>query len=105
MKKNLEELGVQPVDEKPRRYKSNWLRHITRMNSNRVHKNNVELETKWTKATWKTFEETLRGGRNTFIRAQLVTSQHCNFKPKNCTIFQFDHFDHPSEDDTIHVRV
>jgi hypothetical protein len=25
MKENLEELKVQPVDKKPRRYKSNWL--------------------------------------------------------------------------------
>jgi len=30
----LEELKVEPVDEKSRRYKSNWLRHATRMNSN-----------------------------------------------------------------------
>ena len=26
-------------------------------------KNNVELQTKWTKTTWKTFEETMRRGR------------------------------------------
>jgi hypothetical protein len=40
--KILEELRVQPAGEKPRPSKSNWLRHVTRMNSNRVHKN-VEL--------------------------------------------------------------
>jgi hypothetical protein len=29
----LEELKVEPVDEKLRRYKSNWLQHVTRMNN------------------------------------------------------------------------
>jgi len=33
----LEELKVEPVDEKLRRYKSNWL-HGTRMNSKRLPK-------------------------------------------------------------------
>jgi hypothetical protein len=32
--KILEELKVEPVDEKTRRYKSNWLRQVTRMDSN-----------------------------------------------------------------------
>jgi hypothetical protein len=34
----LEELKVKPVDEKLRRYKSNWLQHVTRMNNNRMSK-------------------------------------------------------------------
>jgi hypothetical protein len=34
----LEGLKVEPVDEKLRRNKSNWLRRITRMNSNRMSK-------------------------------------------------------------------
>ena len=34
----LEELKVVPVDEKLRKYKSNWLRHITRMNNSRMPK-------------------------------------------------------------------
>jgi len=34
----LAELKVEPVDEKLRRYKSNWLRHVRRMNSNRIPK-------------------------------------------------------------------
>jgi hypothetical protein len=34
----LEELKVELVDEKLRRYKSNLLRHITRMNNNRMPK-------------------------------------------------------------------
>jgi hypothetical protein len=29
----LEEVKVEPADKKLRRYKSNWLRHVTRMNS------------------------------------------------------------------------
>jgi hypothetical protein len=33
-----EELKVEPVDEKIRKYKSNWLRHVTRINSNRKAK-------------------------------------------------------------------
>jgi len=32
----LEELTVEPDDEKLRRYKSNWLLHVTRMNNNRM---------------------------------------------------------------------
>ena len=34
----LEKLEVELVDEELRRYKSDWLRHITRMNNNRVPK-------------------------------------------------------------------
>jgi hypothetical protein len=34
----LEELKAEPVDEKIRRYKSYWLRHVTRMNINWVPK-------------------------------------------------------------------
>jgi hypothetical protein len=33
MKKFWEELKVEPVDHKIRRDKSNWLRHVTGMNS------------------------------------------------------------------------
>jgi hypothetical protein len=33
-KKFLEELKVEPVEEKTRRYKLNWLRQVTRMGSN-----------------------------------------------------------------------
>jgi hypothetical protein len=34
----LEELEVEPVKENLRRYKSNWLRHVPRMNSNMMTK-------------------------------------------------------------------
>jgi hypothetical protein len=33
---NLEELKVETFDEKLRRYKSNWLQHVTRTNNNRM---------------------------------------------------------------------
>ena len=34
----LERLKVESVEEKPRRYKSNWLRHVNRINNNRIPK-------------------------------------------------------------------
>jgi len=34
----FEEVKVEPVDEKLRRYKSNWLRHVIRMKNNRMPK-------------------------------------------------------------------
>jgi hypothetical protein len=34
----LEELEIEPVDEKVRRHKSNWLQHATRMNNSRMPK-------------------------------------------------------------------
>jgi hypothetical protein len=64
----LEELKVEPVDERIR-YKSNWQRHVTRINNNRMPKNNAELQTKWMKTSWKTFGETIRRGRNRSIKA------------------------------------
>jgi hypothetical protein len=36
--KMFEEVRVEPVDEKLRRYKSYWLAHVTRMNNNRILK-------------------------------------------------------------------
>ena len=36
--KTLEELKVEPVDEKLRRYKWNWLQHVTRRNNSRMPK-------------------------------------------------------------------
>ena len=34
----LEEFILEPVDDKLRRYKSKWLRHVTRKNNNRMPK-------------------------------------------------------------------
>jgi hypothetical protein len=39
----LEELKIEPFDEKLRRYKSNWLQHVTRMYNNRMPKEDAEL--------------------------------------------------------------
>jgi hypothetical protein len=36
--KNLAELKVEPADEKLRRFKSSWLRNVTRMNNDRMPK-------------------------------------------------------------------
>jgi hypothetical protein len=63
----LEEVNVEPVDSKLRRYKSNWLRYVTRMNSSRMPKN-AELKIARMKTTWKTFEEPIRRGRNRSIK-------------------------------------
>jgi len=35
---NMEELKVGPVDDKIRRYESNWLRNVTRMKNRRLPK-------------------------------------------------------------------
>jgi len=37
-KQILEELKAEPAGDKPRRYKSNWLQHVTRMSNNRMPK-------------------------------------------------------------------
>jgi len=34
----LEELNIEPADKKLRRYKSNWLRHLTTMDGSRMAK-------------------------------------------------------------------
>jgi hypothetical protein len=60
----LEELKVEPADEKLRRYKPNWLQHVTIMNSSRATRSDAEVHTEWTKTIWKAFEETVRRGRN-----------------------------------------
>jgi hypothetical protein len=40
----LEELKLKPSDEKLRRYKSNWLRNVTRMNNKQQDaRNNPEM--------------------------------------------------------------
>ena len=38
-KEILEEIKVEPADQKRRRRKSDWLRHVTRINRNRITQN------------------------------------------------------------------
>ena len=42
------------------------------MSSNRMHKNNFELLTKWTKTIWKICEDSLNEGQNRSNGAKLV---------------------------------
>jgi hypothetical protein len=39
----VEELRVEPADDELRRYKSNWVRHVTGIDSSRMGKNSAEL--------------------------------------------------------------
>jgi hypothetical protein len=64
----LEELKVEPIGEKLRRRKANWLQRVTRMN-NRMPKIMLKKKAKWTKATWTAFEETIRRGRKWSLKA------------------------------------
>jgi len=51
----LEELKVEPADEKLRRYTSNMVTTCNKnKNAQQDAKNNAQLETKRTKTTWKT---------------------------------------------------
>jgi hypothetical protein len=83
----LEEKKVETADEKLRRYKSNWLRHVTRRR--RRCKNNAELQTKWTKTTWKTFKETIRLSRNKSIKASLLTDDDDDDDDENVDFVYF----------------
>jgi hypothetical protein len=49
---------VEPAGEKLRRYKSNWLRHVTRKNNDRMPK----MMLNYTPNGGKRFEETIRRG-------------------------------------------
>ena len=69
----LVDLNAEPVDEKLRRCKSDWIRHEKRMNNNRMPKHNAELQTIYTKTTWNTYKETTGRGQNMSIKVCLVT--------------------------------
>jgi hypothetical protein len=65
-KEILEQLKVEPADEKVRRYKSYWLLHATGMNSKR--KPRIMLNCRpWKKMTWETFEKMFRRGQSRSI--------------------------------------
>jgi lipoprotein NlpI len=59
----LDELKVAADDDKLRRYKTYWLRHVTRRNSSRMARTVLNGRANGrTKATWKAFEETIGCG-------------------------------------------
>jgi hypothetical protein len=64
-------LGIN--DEKLRRYKSNWLRHATRMNNNRMPKIMLNYRPNGRRQREKPLKETITRGRNRSIKASLVT--------------------------------
>jgi phosphoribosylaminoimidazole-succinocarboxamide synthase len=66
---SFEEFKIEPVDEKRRRYKSKLSTTCNKSGQQQDYHNNAELYAKWTKTTWKTFEETIRRGRNRSTKA------------------------------------
>jgi hypothetical protein len=70
----LVELKVEPADDKLRRWQTKLATTCTRKEQQDA-KNNAELETKWVKKTWKTFEETIRQGQNRSIKMLLMTDE------------------------------
>ena len=65
----LEELKAESGDQNLRRLATTCNKNEQRKNC----KNNAELSIKWTKTTWKAFQNIIRRGRNRFIKAYFVT--------------------------------
>ena len=63
----MEEMEVEPVDVKLRILQIELASKCKRNEQQHDAKNGAELQTKWTKTTWKTFQETIRQNRNRFI--------------------------------------
>ena len=63
----MKELRAEPVDEETKKIQIQFTTTCNKNEQQRDGKNNAELETKWAKTTWKTFEETIRrrGNRST----------------------------------------
>jgi hypothetical protein len=64
-------LGIN--EEKLSRYKSNWLRHATRMNNNRMPKIMLNYRPHGRRRLERPLKETITRGRNRSIKASLVT--------------------------------
>jgi len=84
----FEELNVEPVDEKQISLATIYGKNEQQQDA----KTNAELCTKWTKTTWKAFQETIRRGRNRSIEAYLVTDATADddddiFKEENRKIY------------------
>jgi hypothetical protein len=65
----LEELTVEQVDEKLRKYVQIKLATTCNKNEQQQVARNNEIKTKSTTTTWKTFEKTVRRGRNRSSKA------------------------------------
>jgi len=69
MKKFLEELGVEPVEDKLRRCKSNWPRQVKRMNKKRMPKIMLNCRTNGRRRFGRPLKRILRWGINRSMRA------------------------------------
>jgi len=62
----LVELKVEPVDEELRRYKSNWLRHVTRMNNIRMTKIMLNYRLSGQRRLGRSFKRILDGPKQVY---------------------------------------
>ena len=65
----LEYSKAEPADARLRRYESNWLRQVTRMNSNRMPKVMLNYGKNGQTQVARRFEQNIRRGRNRSIKA------------------------------------
>ena len=68
----LEEMKVEPADEKLKRYKSNLLRHVTRMKSNRMPKIMLNYRPNGRRRLGTTFNPLKTNGRLLYLKTQFV---------------------------------
>jgi hypothetical protein len=68
-------LKLELDDDKQRRQKGNCL-NIYREQRDENGKINVELWTKWTKATWENIDEIIRRGRSRIIKISMAMDEY-----------------------------
>ena len=83
----MEELEVEPDDDKLRRSESNLLRRVTTTNSNRIAKITLNCGPNGRRRLVRP-EKTIRIGRNRSIRVRLVTDDDDDDKCVNLDIFR-----------------
>jgi hypothetical protein len=64
----LEELKVEPVDQKPKRYKSNLLQHVAIINSNRMPKVLLDCTTNGRRRRGRPLKRLLDEGETCLLR-------------------------------------
>jgi hypothetical protein len=67
-KENFEDFQVEPVVEKLRRYKSNWLQRVTRMSSNRMSKIMLNCRTYGRRRLGRPLKRVLDGAETDLLR-------------------------------------